>query len=227
VQPLEYSLAGRRRGGVRNHRSSLAAAAREAGVERAACGIDPAVDHGEIVLRRARRSQRSLQCRVSRARFRDDQHTRRESIEPSDERGTRARWPVSRVPEERVHQRAVRMSICRMHDHAGWFVDREQVLVFENHGERQFLGGHHGASRAGWKRDGHEIAMRRAARWSGRRSFVHGDETAFDPFLNARARGGRDVVKMPLQHEVEALAHVAAIGGNRSHIVHNPIVTAS
>ena len=44
------------------------------------------------------------------------------------------------MKEQGVHQRPVRMSRGWVHDKSGRLVDDDQILIFEDHSESQFLG---------------------------------------------------------------------------------------
>ena len=73
-------------------------------------------------------------------RLRHENDTRRLAIEPvHDPRPLHAADPAQRplaVREQRMHERVLARRRPRVHDHARRLVDREQVLVLENHLER-------------------------------------------------------------------------------------------
>ena len=91
------------------------------------------------------------------------------------------------MPEQRVHHRARRVSVGRVHDDAGRFVDREQMIVLVQDIEPDVFRRHHGVSHWLREHDGHDVAERGARGDAADRCAVHGDEAILDPRLDARA----------------------------------------
>ena len=145
----------------------------------------------------------------------------RELVEPADERRPLRGRPSPRMPEQRVHHRAFGVPVAGMDDEAGRFVEREEVLVFVQHVEPDVFGRHDPARRGIGKRDGHDVAERRACSRSADRRAVDGDLPVRDPCLHARAGRGAHIGQVAAEHEIEAQPGVAAVrrehAGRRGH----------
>ena len=73
----------------------------------------------------------------------DDQHARRAAIEPVHDAGPQHAadaGEIAAVVQQRVHERAARVTGRRMHDEPGGLVDHDQVGVLVEHDERDRLG---------------------------------------------------------------------------------------
>ena len=106
--------------------------------------------------------------------------------------------PALAVVEQRVDQRAVRISRCGMHDHARRFVEHDEVIVLEKNFQRDVLRRvvqRHGLGQG----DGDEVAgFHRIPGFRG--LAVDDDELVADERLDARARevrqtGGKERIK--------------------------------
>ena len=165
------------------------------------------------------RRRRALQRRVDGGALGDEENARRELVETADERRPLRGRPTTRPPEERVQDRAVRMSVGWVDDHAGGLIQRQQVVVLVQHVEADVLRVDDTAGRCGGQRDGHDVAKRRACRRATHRDAVDRDEPLLDPELDLRARGVRHVGEMPAEYEVETPAGIAPVGGeNAGHL---------
>ena len=103
-----------------------------------------------------------------------------------------------------------------MHDHAGRLIEREQLIILVQDIERYVFRGHRGPGRGRRERDRHDIAGGGARGGAVDGHAIHGDVPVFNPRLDLRARCRADVGKMPAEHEVQAQARVAAVGGQRA-----------
>ena len=101
-------------------------------------------------------------------------------------------WAAIRArARKRVHHRALGVPVGRVRDQARGLVDREQVIVFEQHVEPDVFGRHRTVERrvrVFGKRDGHDIAERRACGDTADGRAVHGDLAVLDPCLDAGSR---------------------------------------
>ena len=178
----------------------------------AARDIHAPVDDSQVILLAAARHQLLLQRRVNGRRFRHHHDAGGQLIEPADQRRAAAGRPRPGVPEQRVHQRACRVSERRMHDDPRRLVEREQVIILIENGERDILRRGRGARLHAGERDCHDVARRGARGHAAHGAAVDRDLAAFDPRLDTRTRRGVHIGQVPAEHQVEAQAHVPAIG---------------
>ena len=99
-----------------------------------------AVDDREVVLVDRPPRHRARQRRVDRRRLRDQHDPRGVAIEAMDEMDAAAAPARRAVREQRVHQRAGRIALRRVHDEPGRLVDGEERVVLVEHGERPGFG---------------------------------------------------------------------------------------
>ena len=175
----------------------------------------PAVDDRQILLYEASCLHRLREPRVRGLGLRDDEDAGGVLVETVDEPGAvRLAAPLLRAEEERVHEGAVPVPDRGVDDEAGRLVEDEEVLVLEEDRERDVLRTQLRLRRRGRREDGvDEIAggdLRGGLRDG---ATVDGDEARADPLLDLRPGGLRKVGEVAEEDAVEALAVVAAIGG--------------
>ena len=170
--------------------------ARQTQVDVAARRSDPSIHNGQVVLlaglARHRLLQRGVHCR----RLCDKDDSRRELVEPSDERRPPRHRPCPTVPEQRVHERAADVRVGRMHDDACRLVQGEQVIVLVKNVQSDVLGPHGRRQRVSRQKDCEQVAGGDARGAAPSHTPVHGQAPAFDPGLDARARSSADVRQM-------------------------------
>jgi hypothetical protein len=106
-------------------------------VDRPAPRRRPPVDEGQVLAHDPPRRERRLEAPVRRLALRHDEEPRGVAVEPVDD----ARPP--RLPArgtargQGLRQRRAAVPAGRVHDHAGWLVDDQQVLVLVGDRERR------------------------------------------------------------------------------------------
>ena len=158
-------------------------------IDHAGRQADPSVDHGQVAPGDRPRHQLRRERFVGLTRLGEDEDPRRVLVEAVHDAGP-ARSPDAgdrrRVSESRRGQCPGGIAGTGMHDHTGRLVDDEDLLVFEEDGERdrlrqQIVG--RGRQDVDLDRLAAVQPMRRL-----RRGAVDGDVLAGDQVLDARAR---------------------------------------
>ena len=125
--------------------------------------------------------------------------------------------PLLRAVEKRVHEGAIAVPDGGMHDEAGRLVEDEDFGIFEKDRERYVLSQEDGSRlRRRGQGDLDDVSRLYFFRALLRPPFPDGNKPAVYPFLNLRARGLGQIVQVPEQNAVEALAGVAPVGADRA-----------
>ena len=104
-------------------------------------GISP--DEREVLLAEPLRLQLSSERQMRDVILRDDEHAARVLVEPMHDPGTRRRAAGlgHDASDDRVHQRAGRVTVCGVHDQPRGLVHHDHILVLEEDVERDVLCG--------------------------------------------------------------------------------------
>ena len=145
----------------------------------------------------------------------DNDTAGRAFVEPVNDAGTFHATDTGKtaatVMEERVDERVLEVSRRRVHNHTGRLVDDDEVVVFEEYGERDCLRLRFESARSRYL-DGNPVAGTNFVAWFGR-LVVDAGVVVFDELLKKGARAFR---YLGLQEPVESLA--AVVFGDGEHV---------